>query len=228
MDKDSNKFSVSTSILVGAVIIALSIFFTSDISSSGSRTEAENNQAAAAANAASFNLQAREGAPEIGSGQVVITEFSDFQCPYCQMFWQNAYKQIKAEYIDTGKVKLIFRHYPLPNHPDAGKAAEAAECANDQGKFWEYHDKIFMSIKPDGSGLSLANLKSYAAELNLDISSFNSCLDGGEKAVLVQADSTAGQDAGVGGTPTFFINGEAVVGAQSFATFKIVIDKLLN
>lgn len=208
--KDNKNLTVSNSILAGALIIGLSIFF-------GLRPSLEER-----------GEEAGEQLAAAGSEELTITEFSDFQCPYCQMFWQNAYQEIKAKYVDTGKIKFIYRHYPLPNHPDAFKAAEASECARDQGKFWEYHDTLFSKLASDGSGLDVPSLKSYAKDLGLDSEAFNSCLDGGEKTSLVLEDSLAGQKAGVDGTPTFFIGDEKVIGAQPASVFEVVIDKLLK
>lgn len=151
---------------------------------------------------------------------ITIIEFSDFECPFCGRFYTGALPQIIENYIDTGKAKLVYRDYPLSFHPNANKAAEAAECADEQGKFWEMHDKIFEN---QGS-LSTANFKAWAADLGLDTDAFNSCLDNGDMADEVAKDLSDGQAAGVSGTPTFFVNGVKLVGAQPYANFKQVID----
>ncbi len=154
---------------------------------------------------------------------VTIVEFSDFQCPFCEKFYSDTLGQVRKDYIDTGKVKLVYRDFPLSFHPEAEKAAEAAECADDQGKFWEMHDKIFENQETMG----VASYKQWAPTLGLNSATFNKCLDSGEKAAEVQADFSAGQSAGVSGTPTFFINGTAVVGAQPYSVFKQAIDAAL-
>jgi len=152
---------------------------------------------------------------------IIIIEFSDFQCPFCERFYTNTLPQIVSQYIDTGKAKLVFRDFPLSFHPNAQPAAEAAECADEQGKFWEMHDKIFEN---QGS-MSVESYKLWAEEIGLNTEQFNSCLDSGKYASEVQKDFSDGAAAGVSGTPTFFINGEKLVGAQPFEAFKAVLDK---
>lgn len=158
------------------------------------------------------------------SAKVTIVEFSDFQCPFCASFYNASLSQIRTNYIDTGKVKLVYRHFPLSFHPEAQKAAEAAECAEEQGKFWEMHDKLF----ENSSSLSVANEKQWAKDLGLDSAKFNTCLDSGKTASAVQKDAADGAAAGVSGTPTFFINGKEIVGAQPYAVFKAAINAELE
>ena len=155
---------------------------------------------------------------------VTIIEFSDFQCPFCAKFYQEAYPQIIKEYVDTGKVKLVYRDYPLGFHPNAQKAAEASECAHEQNKFWEMHDKLFENQE----SLSEVNYKKWATELGMDSNKFNDCLDTGKYEEEVQKDLQAGSDAGVSGTPGFFVNHQIISGAVPFAVFKEVIDAELN
>ena len=158
-----------------------------------------------------------KGSPD---APVTIVEWSDYECPYCVRFYQQTYAQLKSEYIDTGKVKFVFRDYPLPFHKNAQKAHEAAECAGDQGKYYEMHDKLFES----GVSGGVAAFKGYASDLGLDSTEFNSCLDSGKHAAEVAADMKAGQAAGITGTPGFIINGQKISGAQPFANFKAIID----
>ena len=154
---------------------------------------------------------------------VIIVEFSDFQCPFCATFYQNTLSQIEENYIKTGKVKFIFRDFPLPGHLNAQKAAEAAECADEQGKFWEMHNMIF-----DNQGaIGVVDLKQNAKSLGIDITAFNNCLDSGKYADEVIKDMNDGVVVGVSGTPTFFINGEKLVGAQPFSVFEQIIEKKL-
>jgi len=154
---------------------------------------------------------------------VTIVEFSDFQCPYCARFFLQTYPQVRREY--EGKVKFIFRDFPLTSiHQYAEKAAEAAGCANDQGKFWEYHDLLWTKQQ----ALDVDSLKSYAADLGLDTVAFDDCLDSGKHASEVQKDVQDGRSYGVGGTPAFLINGQLVSGAVPFADFKAVIDAALQ
>lgn len=155
---------------------------------------------------------------------VTIVEFSDFECPFCARFYSQTLGQIESEYIDTGKVKLIFRDFPLSFHQNAQKAAEAAECADDQGKFWEMHDAIFENQQ----SLSLSSLKQWAGQIGLDTVEFNSCLDSGKHAEEVQNDFKEGASYGISGTPGFFINGIPLIGAQPFSAFKEIIESELS
>ncbi|RME53646.1 DsbA family protein [Candidatus Woesearchaeota archaeon] len=151
---------------------------------------------------------------------VTIVEFSDYQCPFCGRHFQQTYPQLVKDYIDTGKVKLVYRDFPLSFHPEAQKAAEAAECAGEQGKYWEMHDKLFQNQQ----SLGVANYKKWARELGLDGSKFDTCLDSGKMANEVKKDMADGQAAGVRGTPSFFINGRPVRGAQPFSVFQGIIE----
>ena len=152
--------------------------------------------------------------------KVTIVEFSDYECPFCGRFYSDTLPQIRAQYVDTGKVKMVFRDFPLSFHPNAQKAAEAAECAGEQGKYWEMHDKLF----DNQQALDVASLKSYAQQVGLKTADFNKCLDDGKMASEVSKDSSEGASYGVQGTPAFFINGKLVSGAQPFAAFKAAID----
>jgi protein-disulfide isomerase len=154
---------------------------------------------------------------------VTIVEFSDFQCPYCARFVTQTYPQIKQQY--EGKVRFVFRDFPLTQiHENAQNAAEAAGCANEQGKFWEYHDMLFTNQ----SALDVASLKSYASQLGLDSATFDQCLDSGKYAEEIQKDLQDGNQYGVQGTPSFFVNGLLVSGAQPFSVFQAVIDAALE
>jgi len=221
---------VPASILIGAILISASICWSSGkISWSGSKAiVAEGNGQAQAGSGEEVKVANRRGTPTIGKGKVEIVEFSDFQCPFCQQFFNVAYKEIKTKYIDTGKVKIIFRQFPLPFHANAQKAAEASECANKQDKFVEYHDILFLKGQSDGTGLSVTDLKQYAKDLGLNTSKFDACLDNGETADIVKKDLEDGQKAGVNGTPTFFVDGKKIVGAQPFSAFQTAIDEALK
>ncbi len=156
---------------------------------------------------------------------IAIVEFSDFQCPFCASFRSNTFDQLKEEYIDTGRVKLVYRDFPLDSiHPDARLAAEASECADDQGKFWEYHDILFNNQR----SLSVGDLKAYADQVGLDNADFNECLDSRKYKDEVEKDFQDGNSYGVSGTPLFFINGIELSGAQPFANFKRIIESELT
>ncbi len=161
-------------------------------------------------------------APILGpkTAKVTIVEWSDFQCPYCSRAIPTL-KQVEATY---GKdVRVVFRHQPLPFHNNAKPAAEASMAAHEQGKFWPYHDKLFSNQ----GQLDRASLEKYASETGLNLAKFKAAMDSGKFRSRVEADSAAGMAAGANGTPTFFINGRQLVGAQPFESFKSVIDEEL-
>jgi protein-disulfide isomerase len=157
------------------------------------------------------------GPPE---APVQFVAFSDFQCQFCAKA-APLMKQIVGRYGD--KVRIVFRDFPLPIHPLATKAAEAARCANVQGKFWDYHDRLFANQQ----ALSEGDLKRHARDLGLDAVAFATCLDTGTFAAAVQADLTEGRSYGIGSTPTFFINGRLISGALPLEAFSQVIDEEL-
>ena len=163
------------------------------------------------------------------SAPVKIIEFSDFQCPYCEMGFQTV-KSVEANY--SGKVSITFMEFPLNSlHPLAQKAAEAAECANDQGKFWEMHDTLFSdrTWTTDASNVpaSIVYFKSTAKALGLNTTKFDACLDNGTKAAVVSANEAIGSANGIQGTPGFFINGLALKGYLPYDQFKVYVDKEL-
>jgi protein-disulfide isomerase len=156
-----------------------------------------------------------EGAP------VTIVEFSDFQCPYCKQAKATA-DQVFTNF--AGKVRLVFRDYPLPFHDKAKKAAEAGHCAEEQGKFWEMHDWMF----DHQDKLDVPSLMEGAKGLGLDPQRFDPCLDGGKYAAKVAENTKAGEEAGVTGTPAFFINGKLLSGAEPYEKFKELVEAELK
>ena len=158
---------------------------------------------------------------------ITIIEFSDYECPFCARFYLNTLPQLKREYIDTGKVKLIYRDFPLGFHQNAQKAAEATEIAEELGggeKFWEMHDKIFENQQ----AITIEDLVRYAEEIGLNKEKFKELLDTNKYENEVLEDFQDGQKAGVQGTPTFFINGQVLVGAQPFEAFQEIIEQELS
>jgi protein-disulfide isomerase len=154
------------------------------------------------------------------SAPIELIEFSDFQCPFC-LRADPTVQQVLSTYGD--KIRFVYRHYPLPNHPFARPAAEAAACAGEQGKFWPYHDRLFANP----TKLSDGDLKQHAAELGLNTGQFNSCVDTHKLKGLVDTDVKDGEEAGVNGTPAFYINGRMISGAQPYEVFKKIIDEEL-
>ena len=176
------------------------------------------------------------GAPSLGRADapVTVVEFSDYECPFCQRFFATALPALKKDYVETGNVRYVFRDYPLDQiHPHARKAAEAAHCAGDQGKFWEMHDRLFQH----SSALAPPQLAEHARALGLDTATFDECLSSGRHAARVERGLADGAAAGVRGTPAFVIGktkpgsdtveGTPVRGAQSLETFRRIIEQLL-
>lgn len=160
---------------------------------------------------------------------IVMVEFSDYQCPYCSRFEKESMPQIMQNYIETGKVKLVFRDYPLAFHANAKPAAEAAECAGEQDKYFEMHGKLFNGLD-EWQGASDANgiFARYASEIGLKTEKFPKCMTNNEMAEEVEKDLSDGISYGVSGTPTFFINGQKLVGAQPYSVFANIFDSLLK
>jgi protein-disulfide isomerase len=159
-------------------------------------------------------VRGRAGAP------VTIVEYADYECPYCQQV-QPTLDKVEAEY--KGRIAFAYKDLPLPMHPHAQKAAEAAQCAGVQKKYWEYHD-LLMKTKQ----LEVPELKNAARQLNLDAKQFDACVDSGVRAEAVRATIDEAQKLGLQGTPSFFINGRYVTGNLSYDQFKQLLDEELN
>jgi len=172
-----------------------------------------------------------DGFPSLGPANAPITlvEFADFQCPFCRQWEQETYKPLLDAY--PGKIRIVYRDFPLTSiHPNAMPAAEAGQCANEQGKFWDYHDKLFSSDINDqfsNNTLTEDSYKQIAQDLGLDMAKFDACLTSNKYQKAIQADMDFAANLGINSTPTFFINGLAVIGAQPLSSFQNVIDKEL-
>lgn len=159
------------------------------------------------------------------SAPVVIVEFSDYQCPYCANYVQQTLPQISESYIATGQVVYVYVNMPLSFHEQAQAAAEAAECAGLQRAFWPMHDLLFDS-QAEWSGSPEAELlfREYAAQLGLDEATFAACMEEHWTAAQIEQDLSLAENAGVSATPTFFINGEPLVGAMPYESFQEAIE----
>jgi protein-disulfide isomerase len=172
----------------------------------------------------------RLGAPE---APLILIEFSDYQCPFCRRFVEQTWPVLKRDYIDTGKLRYVFRDFPLDRiHPHARKAAEAAHCAGEQGQYWAMHDRLFQHQQ----ALHVEHLKGYARDLGLKARPFEVCLEQGKYAMAVQQALEDGTAAGVQGTPGFVLGktrpdgtmqGSTIKGAQPLAVFQQSIERLL-
>jgi len=180
--------------------------------------------------------------PVMGDENALLTliEFGDFECPFCKQSFEELLPQIKKDYIDTGKVKFVYRDLPLDFHQNAHKQAQAAECARDQGgdeTYFKYHDEIYTRTTSNGTGLANDQLPVIAQDLGLNVIDFQSCLDSEKYKEEVDKDVADASAAGANGTPSWFIGkttedgviqGELVVGAQPYDAFKTIIDQKLS
>jgi protein-disulfide isomerase len=161
--------------------------------------------------------------PSVGpvNAPVTIVEFSDYQCPYCQLWYQKYYQQLLATY--PNKIHFVYRDLPLPMHPEAIPAAQAADCAGEQKAYWQYHDALFNQQY----GLGRDAYLKYAADLGLDTQAFTACFDSNRYKSEVLSDASDAAKLGLDSTPTFIINGRILIGAQPLEAFKAIIDEEL-
>lgn len=249
--------STPTAILIGSVIISLAILINGGIIKIKGTTAGTSNPAQAAQVPTQPIQQAPQAAipdstgpvkvsvdddPVLGdkNAKLTLIEFSDYECPFCKRSFDQLLPELKKNYIDTGKMKLVYRDLPLPFHQNAHKEAEAAECARAQGGdsvYFKYHDQIFTKTTSNGTGLALDQLPVIAQSLGLNISQFQQCLDSGKFKDEVDKDIADAGKVGVNGTPTWFvgkttsegiIEGTKIVGAQPFSAFQPTIDNLLK
>jgi protein-disulfide isomerase len=164
-----------------------------------------------------------DGDPSVGpeDAPVTIIEFGDFQCPYCQSWYQQTFDQLMAIY--PSQIRFVYRDLPLPGHPESLPAAEAANCAGEQGAYWEFHDALFSGQYT----LGRTAYEQYAADQGLDITAFTTCLDDHRYQDEIEADATDATRLGLNGTPSFIINGRILIGALPFEDFKAIIDEEL-
>jgi len=169
------------------------------------------------------------GAPD---APVTVVEFTDYQCPFCKRFIQSTFPLLKRDFIDTGKVRWIVRDLPLGFHPNANKAAQAAHCAGEQGKFWEMRDTLFRN----NANLGVEQLPGYAREIGLDGAAFDACLSSDRHQAQIDQDSQEANRIRITGTPSFIIgkatgdtvSGQLVIGAQATAVFTAAIQRIID
>lgn len=228
-------------IVLSAVSFGLGLLTNSLVSN---KMEAQAAQKAQQAAAAAQLAQAPSAEPTLGkqnvevgnyppegnaNAKVTVVAFEDFRCPFCEKFYSGVLPQLKKDYIDTGKVKLYYRNYQFLGDASV-LAGNAAECANEQSKFWDFHDYLYQN-QPDESDTSMYtvnNLTQIAGTLGLDTNQFQQCLSAKKYDANVTKDLSDGQKAGVSATPTFFVDGNPLVGAQPYSAFKTIIDQELK
>ena len=245
MDKSNSFLTTPVAILLGSFVISVAILMHGGIIKLGSRTVAAPS-AAPAQQAPQQPASAKisvDDDPVLGNkdAKVTVIEFSDYECPFCKRHFDQVYPDLKKDYIDTGKIKLVFRDYPLPFHePMATFEANAANCAREQGgdsAYFKFHDAIFNKTKSNGNGLTKDEVYQMATDLGLNQANLKICADSLKYAEEIKKDLADGSAAGVSGTPSFFvgksdpsgtITGNLIVGAQPYSAFQSVIDPLLK
>ncbi len=240
----SNIF-LPVSILLATVIISGTLLYSKSGSSNGGAGTIIGQQPSAAGVGQQLGNQSKvsiDDDPILGdkNAPLTIVEFSDYECPFCKRSFDQVLPELKKNYIDAGKLKLVYRDFPLSFHVNAHKEAEAAECARSQSNdatYFKFHDQIFSQTTSNGTGLALSKLPLIAQNLGLNVGQFKQCLDSDKFSDEVDKDIADGTAAGVSGTPAWFIgqsskdgviNGTLIVGAQPFSVFKTIIDQELK
>lgn len=237
--KKQDLWKYSTFVLGAILIVGIFFFFAGNNDNSQTGNALVNNPAGNVPSPTARAEVSEDDDPVLGdeNAPVTIIEFSDYQCPFCRKFWTETFNDLKKDYIDTGKVKFIYRDYPLESiHPTAVQSAEAANCVREKGgdeAYYKMHDKIFQEgNKLDGGDpitgpvrgtaqYDLTELKKWAKDIGYDI---GSCLDSGKFESEIQKDLEDGSAAGVSGTPGFFVNGQLISGAQPYSVFEQLIE----
>lgn len=225
--RESSPYLIPGAIIVAGLIIGVTIIYTSS-----SKTVPSTGTAAVGAASPKVTVPAdlAGSAPSLGNpdAPVTIVEFGDFQCPFCGRFFQTTEKQIIEQYVKTGKARFVYRDFAFLG-PESEWAANGAECANEQGKFWQYHDYLYNHQQGENEGaFSKDKLKSFARAVGLNAQQFDSCFDGDKYLEAVRRDTEEGRGAGVSGTPATFVNGRLIQGAVPFAQFQEVIEEELR
>lgn len=242
---NESKFTTPMAIVVAGALVGAAVYFSSasplslNGNSAGSGTTGAGNQPTARPTVIDPVDQepvevSIEGEPFLGAkdAPVTLVEFTDYQCPFCKRAFDNNFSQLKEEYLDTGKVRYVTRDFPLAFHQNAKPASLAANCVYDQAGdsgYYEYHDLLF-NKQSDWESVSEPKEKfvEYANQVGVDEAEFSSCYDKEKFSDEVDEDLADGQTLGVGGTPSFFINGKLLVGAQPYSEIKRVIDAELG
>jgi protein-disulfide isomerase len=232
---DSRNNFLPLSILIAAVLISGSIVYMVHSGKTAGNIQVNPKEQTAAVNPSTNPavlpvISDRDVILGDQKAPVSIIEYSDYQCPFCSRLFEQIEPSLREEYIKTGKAKMVFRNFVFLG-PESFAAAQAAECAKDQNKFWAYHDVLFNAEIKDGKenngNLEQGLFLKLAKDLQLDVNSFTACLDGNKYMEKVRSETTEAQKAGINSTPTVFINGEMIRGVQPYAQFKAAIDSFL-
>lgn len=218
------QYGIILSILIGCWIIGMSII------AAGLLIVRQMGTTIAGTSTQKIDVAVTEKDPVLGRSDapVTIIEFADFQCPFCKQFQDAVFPKIKSSYIDSGKVKFVFKNLAFLGQ-ESLDAAESSKCAQDQGKFWEYHDLLYASQKAENSGdFSTAALKKFAGSVGLDQAKFDQCLDTHAHQADVAADADAAQGYGINSTPTILVNGIVSGDLSSPASYETAIETALT
>lgn len=238
--KGKRDMFLPVSILAAAIMIGGAIVFATlykgGSAPAGGNTDGQNTLTATSTTAAQvMTLGPRDAILGNASATVTLIEYGDYQCPYCGEFFTQTEPEIIQNYVNTGKVRMVFRDFAFLG-PESTAAAEAAQCAEDQNKLWPYHDALYTAKavdfndggKEDDGFFSPAEFLRLAQQVGLNIPSFTTCIDNNTDANIVAQEKGDGAAAGVNSTPSFFINGQALSGAQPYSVFQQALDSALQ
>lgn len=224
-----DEYILPGSILVAAVLIAGAVIYTAGMPGAIDNNLPGGDQPLVV-NSDALKLNSGDVVLGDPNAPVTVIEYSDYQCPFCGRFFAQTEPQIRTNYITSNKVKLVYRHLVVIS-PESSAAAQATECAKDQGKFWDFHDALFVAEMKDGEerngNLNRGLFMTLADQMQMDTAKFGSCIDSNKYADKVNMDSASAKVLGVNATPTFFVNGTMIQGAVPYAEFKAAIDKAL-
>lgn len=224
MEEQTNKFLIPGAVIAAGLVIAVAIIYSTNNPSPNAGKNNEKTAALATLSPVSSSdfVLGDQNAP------VTVIGYGDFQCPFCGKFFEETESVLREKYIKTGKVKFIYRDFAFLGQESLW-AANAARCASEQDKFWQYHDYLYGNQRGENQGaFSKENLKSFAVAMGLDKEKFNTCLDSEKYTAAIQKETKEGGEAGVSGTPANFINGKLYAGALPTASFIQIIDNELN
>jgi protein-disulfide isomerase len=236
-NENVKKYYVAIAVVITIVAVSIYLFYPHENASniSSYQTSIANQsiqQQSNSSNTLSTQTLIENGSPMMGdpNAKITIVEWGDYQCTYCHLFHQNTKDQLIQEYVNTGKVNFVFRDFPL-NGPDSVLAAEAAYCAGDQNKYWQYHDELYNNWGGERTGwVNKKSLDQFATNVGLDLNQFDQCMSDKKYENKVLENRQFGQEIGIDGTPSFIIFNDKtitkVVGAQPFSVFKQVLDNI--
>lgn len=237
-EEHNQKLLIPSAIIAAGLIIAFAVMYSSGSGSKGASGNDADLSPSTEDSGGTVEINIA-GAPFLGSpdAPVTVVEFADFQCPFCGRMFRETVPQIMENYIKTGKVKFVYKDFAFLGR-ESQRAAEAAKCAMDQDKFWEYHDFLYNYLwdnyyaegqnGENVGAFSDSNLKRFARDLGLNTSDFNTCFDSGKYADVVSNDIEDGKAVGARATPTSFVNGRIIEGAVPYATFSQAIEEALS